>query len=572
MSYGRWIGIEDIFCFLLFAAPFVEHIIPGGDLYLACVAGMTAFAGISREAGRREKVLAISHADLFFMACLLYMAARMPRPVDMGLCVKLLSVSGIWFYVRLNATAGFQRKVAGWMMVAGSGQAFTGLLQGLGVLESFHSGFAVTGTFGNPGPFGGYLAMVAALLLPCLLQGGQSSLRRGCLCAGFVLMVAALALSDSRAAWCAVGVAVLLFLYMEWPWRKRAMKKAVAVLLAIALPIAAMSLYSYRPGSADARLLIWAVCGQLISQSPLWGVGTGQLAACYMPMQAQYLLAAPEAIRRNADDNLFAYNEVLTVLCEQGMVGLLFILSLLALVIRGFGNSSLPSGNAVFLFPLVAFLVFSQFSYPLSLWSFVCLLPLMAALGVGQGHPVCGKRAACRPAKWRGLPSILACVLLGCGLVCRCRAQAWVKSYSVLAAPSDAPSGVVDWTIRHDPFLLAYGTDAALLRGDDERALDYMAGLGHYVRSARWSIKRGDAYAETGDTLQALRCYRQASRMMPGLLYPLYAEFGLCRAGNKERAALSLARKIEAFVPKVENRKTRWMKDKARRYVRSRSK
>ena len=61
-----------------------------------------------------------------------------------------------------------------WMIVAGLGQSVIGLLQGFGVLKSFHSEFALTGTFGNPGPFGGYLSVVIALLFSYVLSFGKA--------------------------------------------------------------------------------------------------------------------------------------------------------------------------------------------------------------------------------------------------------------------------------------------------------------------------------------------------------------------------------------------------------------
>ena len=188
---GRLTGIKNIFCFLLFASPFVEYIIPGGDLYLASMVGIAAFAGVLQEMKSRNDALAITGYDLLFMAYLLYVVSRMSQPVDTGLCIKLLAALGIWLYARRNATAEFQRKVAGWMVIAGGGQAIIGLLQGSGLLESFHSGFAMTGTFGNPGPFGGYLVMVFALLLPYMSQGGLPLVRRVGLFVCLILVVAA---------------------------------------------------------------------------------------------------------------------------------------------------------------------------------------------------------------------------------------------------------------------------------------------------------------------------------------------------------------------------------------------
>ena len=67
--------------------------------------------------------------------------------------------------------------------------------------------------------------------------------------------------------------------------------------------------------------------------------------------------------------------------------------------------------------------------------------------------------------------------------------------------------------------------------------------------------------------MNALDSYNRASRMMPSLMSPVFAEFNLYRAENKRDKALFLAREIVDFRPKVENRKTRAMRQEAHHYL-----
>ena len=46
MMYRTIISFKTLFCFLLFVSPFMEFVIPGGDMYLACVVGVVAFVGV----------------------------------------------------------------------------------------------------------------------------------------------------------------------------------------------------------------------------------------------------------------------------------------------------------------------------------------------------------------------------------------------------------------------------------------------------------------------------------------------------------------------------------------------
>lgn len=564
---GGDISFKTLFCFLLFAAPFVEFIIPGGDVYLASVAGICAFAGVLLEIRHRKSAFTVSSVDILFWICWGYAVARMPFPVDISLCMKFVAVSGIWCYGRLNATPEFRCTVVWWMVASGVGQSVVGLLQGLGVWDSFHSEFVMTGTFGNPGPFGGYLAVTAALLFPYVLRERQPFAMRSFLFVCFMVVALALVLSDSRAAWCAVCVSVVLFLYLKHPFENRIVKVGCAVSLAVGIPVAVLFLYNYRPASADARMLIWRVCGEVIAQSPVTGAGTGRFAACYMPAQAEYLMTATEGVRYCADDNQFAYNETLAVLCELGVVGLLWVAVFLGCVMRGLKVSFNSDGEAVFLFPVVALLVFSQFSYPLNIWSFVVFFTLMSAIGLGRGQAQRWRiSVSCRRLLFIICPC--ACgLLLVVSLALRWRAQAWIDGYAVFATSSHCPDRVTDWCIRHDPFLLACCADAAFLRADYPMALGYMACLDAYARAARWCIRQGKCHEEMGDSLKALECYRAASRMVPGLMYPVFAEFNLCRKEGKREEASCLARKIMGFRPKIENRKTRLMRKEVSSYL-----
>lgn len=55
--YRTIISFKTLFCFLLFVSPFVEFVIPGGDMYLACVVGVVAFVGVGLEAKGRQILL-----------------------------------------------------------------------------------------------------------------------------------------------------------------------------------------------------------------------------------------------------------------------------------------------------------------------------------------------------------------------------------------------------------------------------------------------------------------------------------------------------------------------------------
>lgn len=98
------------------------------------------------------------------------------------------------------------------MVLSAVVQALVALMQYAGALPSLHPDFAATGTFGNPGPLGGYLAIGLATLWPRVASGsGLNKWQRSALAASALLLVAGLAVADSRAAWLAAALALSVY-------------------------------------------------------------------------------------------------------------------------------------------------------------------------------------------------------------------------------------------------------------------------------------------------------------------------------------------------------------------------
>ena len=122
-AYKGTVYLRILFCFLLFVAPFVEFLIPGGDVYLAGAAGIVALAGIAFGRTRRQRTLFLSRVDVLFVICWIYVAFNMPLPLDGGMGIELIAMGAIWGYARLHDTPQFRRAVGRWMIMVGLGQA-----------------------------------------------------------------------------------------------------------------------------------------------------------------------------------------------------------------------------------------------------------------------------------------------------------------------------------------------------------------------------------------------------------------------------------------------------------------
>ena len=199
------------------------------------------------------------------------------------------------------------------------------LLQLGSIIESNHLLYGMTGTFGNPGPLGGFVAMgivVMAGLMTTMRNKAATATVAALTCLAAVVLVCA----DSRAGWLAtaVGIAYLFGRYIARAWRRIPIwGKCVALVVSAGVLVAA---YFYKEKSANGRLLIWRTTIDMIADSPLTGHGSGSHAEQYMYYQAKYFEANPEsplADRAGVVDRSF--NDLLRVWSEGGLVALLIV-------------------------------------------------------------------------------------------------------------------------------------------------------------------------------------------------------------------------------------------------------
>lgn len=273
------------------------------------------------------------------------------------------------------------------LLLGGTMQAIIGVLQYLNLLEPYNFIFNTTGSFNNPGHFGGFLAL-SVLVSFYMWREKKYSVTKGNKLFPFALFIQtfALILSNSRAAWLAVMVPLFyLFVsnYFNRPFYKRWYIKFSFFILIFGI---LTSLYFYKKSSADVRLLTWRSSLLMIKDTPVFGHGIGSYAANYMPYQARYLdkhVGGNEAII--ADNNMIAFNEFIHLACEQGIVGLFLFTSL---IIGAFANKNKTDHWLVARLGLTALFVFALFSYPASIFPIKVCFPVFLGILAKDRKPL----------------------------------------------------------------------------------------------------------------------------------------------------------------------------------------
>lgn len=461
--------------------------------------------------------------------------------------------------------------VISWVLVVlGGSEAILGLRQLYGFATSGHSMYALTGSFFNPGPYSGYLAMILPV---CLYQWLVCGRRGGRVVSGGVmlLILCVLPAGMSRSAWLAAGVSCLCVYawHMDWTdkfrllWQQQRQRVVMVVVGGFCvLLLAGYLLFVLKPDSARGRLFMWKITCRAIAEKPLTGYGIHNFAAAYGNAQETYFAAGDYEPweERVAGSPEYAFNEYLQAAVELGIPLAVCLLVVVVLSLyRGVRKGRYGICGAI-----LSLMIFSFSSYPLQLPVFIvtfggllvaCLsgadrwqwLGLAVSVGIIGGFRLKNDlqvEQACR--EWMN-----ARVLYNAGAY-----QSAEKEYGRL------------YPLLRDraSFLFEYGhglhkqqqfsksnriLKEALLRSCDPMILNVI----------------GKNYQQMGDCLSAEDWFIRSTHRLPGRIYPyyllakLYAEPGFRQPDKFEK----MKRMVLTKEPKVHSTAIRQMREEIKK-------
>lgn len=314
----------------------------------------------------------------------------------------LLQCIGKTSWRTILSFTSFSAYVSWSLILLGGIEAVWGLRQLYGFSVSGHSRYVLTGSFFNPGPYAGYLAMVLPLCLyySMRFRGWKwliTSLKIERVAAGLVgiLILCVLPATMSRSAWVAAAIGCAWVMYMlrdSYKWKilwRRYKKRYISygIGLFFVLAIGCAGVFLLKPDSALGRLFMWKITCRAIVENP-WGAYKG-FAFAYGEAQDAYFAQGDYAgwEERVAGSPEYAFNEYLELALVQGPATCVLLLALVftclwaGVQLRRYGICG----------AIIALLIFSFSSYPMHLPAFiVACLCLLLACWVGDviGKPV----------------------------------------------------------------------------------------------------------------------------------------------------------------------------------------
>ena len=461
--------------------------------------------------------------------------------------------------------------VISWVLVVlGGSEAILGLRQLYGFATSGHSMYALTGSFFNPGPYSGYLAMILPV---CLYQWLVCGRRGGRVVAGGVMLLifCVLPAGMSRSAWLAAGVSCLCVYawHMDWTdkfrllWQQQRQRVVMVVVGGFCvLLLAGYLLFVLKPDSARGRLFMWKITCRAIAEKPLTGYGIHNFAAAYGNAQETYFAAGDYEPweERVAGSPEYAFNEYLQAAVELGIPLAVCLLVVVVLCLyRGVRKGRYGICGAI-----LSLMIFSFSSYPLQLPVFIVTFGglLVACLSGAD--------------RWQWLGVAVSVGIIG-GFRLKNDLQVEQACREWMNARVLYNAGAYQSAEKE------YGRLYPLLRDRASFLFEYGHGLhkqqqfGKSNRILKEALQRscdpmilnviGKNYQQMGDCLSAEDWFIRSTHRLPGRIYPyyllakLYAEPGFRQPDKFEK----MKRMVLTKEPKVHSTAIRQMREEIKK-------
>jgi O-antigen polymerase len=497
--------------------------------------------------------------------------------------IELLGLSFLYLILRVVLLKNYP-----WLLLAivisGIIQAVYGIMQLWGYCDSNHSGFKVTGSFFNPGPYAGFLVSVWSVALgmylfkDTLIKQVHSQINSNYLCfnqaiqyvfdcillGGLVSIASVLPVTQSRAAWIAgvIGSAVLLELkysYFRKFFKKIALKFYKIILVVVILGIfciAILGIYFYKKGSSDGRLFIWKVTTEMIADNPIFGVGFDRFAAHYMNYQANYFAVngeTPEALL--ADNSIYAFNEGLQFVSENGFLGLLFLLIAMLVLFQNKQKENHQNEFHIAKTGLLTIGIFACFSYPMQILPIKLVLVVLLALLSNAANPSLQRNVGENNIRLRIFKTSI--VLAACMLIHQTFSytQNLKKGFTTWNNAmdnyqfEDYAAAITEFELvypifkKDGEFLMNYGK-ALSIAGESQKSITILEQAKNYQNNIVIATTLGDSYKATKQYNRAESSFKQAINMSPSKFYAPYLLANLHDALGQKEKAVTLAKQI----------------------------
>ena len=556
---------------LWFAAQPMERVWCHTDVALTYAIPMLTLIGVALNFIKNKRFI-LSWLDIVLITWFLYVMGRACFDASYPcatFCLRTMQMMMLYVALRLLFTSLPMREeyIVFAMVLYGLWEAWLGFGQFIHG-NSRHYLYLLTGSFLNPGPYSAILAMGLVMALVSRKKMMDRNLNSSFFTFHFSLssllylpiafFAIILPATWSRAALLATAICVGIIYWKEWKrWRWSVIASGIAV---------GLGLYFIKAGSADGRSIIYLISIFNITHHPILGSGIGSFFHQYAEEMARFSQGHPDFNFQSADVLDYAFNDLLRVGVEQGLVGIGFATAVIILVFRSLRNKGRILGMG-----LLALLIFSLFSYPFELLPYQIIMVLILAYA-GTSEPTVIQDGWKKQVLHRYAFPIccLLCIVFVSIFVHHQidrRAQA-ETDYRMIAGVHDA-AFIDDYyellpLLTENPrFLFDFGK--ILVQQNRFNDSNSMLRQGVLVSNdPMFYVLQGNNYRDMRAYAEAETAYRKAYHVLPNRLYPLYQLMCLYEQTGETQKMREMAQQVIDFKVKVESPATIDMKKRAR--------
>lgn len=472
--------------------------------------------------------------------------------------------------------------------------------------------YPVTGSFENPGPYGGFLAVCISLIVSTYIKYFDYSyetnysnrnknpseetnflwlVQKVIYWSVFSSGVFALVIIPATKSRSALLALVISFIFIIL--RTKRIKKVIKVelkhewiWLVPLLILFCIGAYCFKKPSADGRLFMDKISILSMAKNNWKGVGLNHFGAAYGQAQADYF--KKQMMEDNSDDldwncinehdrltsdcPEYAFNDFLQIGIEYGLVVMLLFIGVLV----GAIVTSMKRGT-IWCFGLISFMVFAMFSYPLQCVQFKLLFPLLIACCLFDRHFFAVNTSSLTNSKESTILVLIIEIISFISLTPLVIKEENLhkKRKEVYSTWNDDirkwyKMEFYDYVVEDCDTLLAYLQDdryflfeygnSLSMTGNYSKS-DSILKMGAQISSDPmfWNIMGNNSLMQ-GDYRKAEEHYKKAFYMVPNRLYPLFLLAKLYYAEQDTVRFLEMADKVDSFIPKVESTKTQSMR------------
>ena len=499
----------------------------------------------------QKQQLAISTIDVVVLLWFGYVMIRAGMDTTYpcaSFCLRTMQMLALYIGLRLIlSSASISEKIIVWGILLCA--FYEVLIGGLQLVNgtSRHNFYALTGTVLNPGPYSAILSM--GLVMSCQAKKPY-----------WIPLIFAILLPAtwSRAALLSAAVCLAIIYWEQWKrWRWWVATGALCI---------AAVFYFLKQGSADGRSIIYLVSLLNIYHSPIWGSGIGSFFHQYAEGLALFCQQHPTFNVESTDVLMSAFNELLYVGVEQGLVGLAFAIVLIILLFLQLKEKGKALGIG-----LLSLLISSMFSYPLEQLPYQILFVVIAAYGAtNKGYTETAPIRNSFSRRYLIPIGAFGGILLLSG---------FAHHHITIRAKADSDYWMTAG-IKHSALIKAHYEILPLLRGNPYFLFDFGKTLsenGRYTDSnavlrlgtlisndPMFYVIQGNNYLQMNLYQKAEQAYQKAFGIMPNRIYPLYRLMLLYEKKGDITKEKEMAQRVISFKEKVVSPATKEMKDKAR--------